>query len=91
MNSERNRHQMLSAWQLIFKQSKVNGAPYDGEHLPVHKWDWPSGTYLQRRRSAHAFARFAFADSHHRELCELKPLSQDQRRIRSERIGGVYE
>ena len=38
-----------SFWQLIFAQSKVNGAPYLGEHLPGRSWDWPKNTYLQRR------------------------------------------
>lgn len=38
-----------SYWQLIFSQSKVNGAPYYGESLPGRVWDWPKDTYLQRR------------------------------------------
>ena len=38
-----------SFWQLIFAQSKVNGAPYLGEHLPGRSWDWPKNTYFQRR------------------------------------------
>ena len=38
-----------SYWQLIFMQSKVNGAPYTGETLPGPNWDWPRDTYLQRR------------------------------------------
>jgi hypothetical protein len=36
-------------WQLIFLQSKVNGASYNGDALARHNWDWPKGTYLQRR------------------------------------------
>jgi hypothetical protein len=36
-------------WQLIFLQSKVNGAPYNGEALPGQSWDWPKDTYFQRR------------------------------------------
>jgi len=39
----------LSSWQLIFLQSKVNGAPYKGEALPNQSWDWPKDTYFQRR------------------------------------------
>lgn len=39
----------LSSWQLIFSQSKVNGAPYNGETLPGQSWDWPKDTYFQRR------------------------------------------
>lgn len=38
-----------SFWQLIFLQSKVNGAPYNGEALPGRHWDWPKDTYLQQR------------------------------------------
>ncbi|HWP22713.1 MAG TPA: hypothetical protein VNM15_00830 [Candidatus Binatia bacterium] len=38
-----------SYWQLIFSQSKANGAPYYGESLPGRNWDWPKDTYLQRR------------------------------------------
>jgi hypothetical protein len=37
------------ARQLAFLQSRVNGAPYHGEELPQHKWNWPQGTYLQQR------------------------------------------
>jgi hypothetical protein len=39
-----------SFWQLVFTQSKVNGAHYIGEQLPGSNWDWPKDTYLQRRR-----------------------------------------
>jgi len=38
-----------SYWQLIFLQSKVNGAAYNGEKLPGRNWDWPKDTYFQRR------------------------------------------
>jgi hypothetical protein len=38
-----------SFWQLVFSQSKVNGAPYNGEQLPGRIWNWPKDTYLQRR------------------------------------------
>ena len=36
-------------WQLIFLQSKVNGASYKGEALSRQNWDWPKDTYFQRR------------------------------------------
>jgi hypothetical protein len=36
-------------WQLIFLQSRVNGAPDNAEALPVQSWDWPKDTFLQRR------------------------------------------
>jgi hypothetical protein len=38
-----------SFWQLVFAQSKVNGAPYTGEWLSSRSWKWPENTYLQRR------------------------------------------
>ena len=38
-----------SYWQLIFMQSKVNGAAYKGEDLPGRNWNWPKDTYFQRR------------------------------------------
>jgi hypothetical protein len=41
--------QRLSAWQLIFLHSKVNGASYRGEELSQYRWDWPRETYLQKR------------------------------------------
>ena len=36
-------------WQLVFSQSKVNGAPYQGEHLEGSVWSWPEDTFLQCR------------------------------------------
>jgi hypothetical protein len=42
-----------SFWQLVFSQSKVNGAFYDGEELPGYKWNWPKDTYLQRQLRRH--------------------------------------
>jgi len=39
-----------SRWQMVFSQSKVNGAYYDGEKLPTLPWHWPTDTFLQRRR-----------------------------------------
>jgi hypothetical protein len=38
-----------SFWQLVFLNSKVNGATYDGEQLPRRSWNWPKNTYLQQR------------------------------------------
>ena len=34
-----------SYWQLVFLQSRVNGATYNGEILPRRSWDWPKTTY----------------------------------------------
>jgi hypothetical protein len=44
-----------SYWQLVFLQSKVNGAAYNGEELPGRNWNWPKDTYLQRRLRHHRF------------------------------------
>jgi hypothetical protein len=38
-------------WQLVFNQSRVNGAEYFGDQLPCNSWDWPKNTFLQRRLS----------------------------------------
>ncbi len=35
-----------SFWQLVFSQSKVNGALYNDEELPGQNWNWPKDTYL---------------------------------------------
>lgn len=50
MKSQRVRWEGQSFWQLVFGQSKVNGARYDGENLAMSRWRWPTNTYLQRRR-----------------------------------------
>jgi hypothetical protein len=41
----------FSDWQLVFSQSKANGAAYNGEALEKYNWDWPKETYFQRRLS----------------------------------------
>ena len=50
MKSARVNLEGQSFWQLVFGQSKVNGARYDGEDLTTSPWRWPTNTYLQRRR-----------------------------------------
>ena len=40
---------MQSVWLNIFHNSKVNGADYREDRLPLHRWSWPTDTYLQRR------------------------------------------
>jgi hypothetical protein len=47
----------LSPWKIIFLRSKVNGAPYRGEYLLGHSWNWPENTYLQRRFHAVRYQR----------------------------------
>lgn len=51
MKLKHNRHESMSVWQRIFSQSKSNGARYNGETMPIYKWNWPTGTYLQKCRS----------------------------------------
>lgn len=38
--------------QRVFLASKVNGALYFGESLGERPWEWPRGTFLQRRLEA---------------------------------------
>ncbi|MGH7829736.1 MAG: hypothetical protein ACREP8_06115 [Candidatus Binatia bacterium] len=39
----------MNSWQLIFLQSRANNCAYDEEGLPEQNWDWPQGTWFQRR------------------------------------------
>ena len=39
----------MSYWQLVFLQSKVNSAAYDGDRLPRQNWTWPQQTWFQKR------------------------------------------
>lgn len=50
MKLDRVRWEERSFWQVVFSQSRVNGAPYDGDKLETSRWHWPSNTFLQRRR-----------------------------------------
>ena len=52
MKSQNTNREQMTCWQLIFSQSKANGAQYEGEELPVCIWNWPKDTYLQRKRSS---------------------------------------
>jgi len=52
MKSQSMSRERMTFWQLIFSQSKANGAQYRGETLPICRWNWPTDTYLQRRRSS---------------------------------------
>jgi hypothetical protein len=40
----------MNSWQLIFLQSRANHGAYDGDKLPAQIWDWPRGTWFQKRR-----------------------------------------
>ena len=72
MKSKQSRNQM-SYWQLIFSQSKVNGAPYHDDELPIYKWNWPRDTYLQRRRSlSESLTAFCPSDSQLGECDEAR-------------------
>jgi hypothetical protein len=39
----------LSKFQAIWALAKRNGTVQDFDSLPAQKWEWPSGTFLQRR------------------------------------------
>src|SRR5262249_32914534 len=39
----------MSSWQLMFLQSKVNDARYDGDRLVTQNWHWPKETWFQMR------------------------------------------
>ena len=45
-----NAFRPKTAWQRIFLQSKVNGAPYEEQEWNVN-WPSPEDTYLKRRLS----------------------------------------
>jgi hypothetical protein len=49
MRPSETESQKPSFWQLVFSQSKANGALYIGEELPGRNWEWPRDTYFQRR------------------------------------------
>jgi hypothetical protein len=49
MKTHESDLEKTSFWQLVFLQSKVNGAAYRGEQLPRRNWNWPKDTYFQQR------------------------------------------
>jgi hypothetical protein len=49
MKTHQKYFEKPSFWQLVFLQSKVNGAAYRGEQLPRRNWNWPKDTYFQHR------------------------------------------
>jgi len=57
MKPQRISREQMTFWQLVFSQSKANGAPYNGETLPVHPWNWPADTYLERKLSSRPIVR----------------------------------
>ena len=40
---------VMTSWELIFLQSRVNNGAYDGDHLPAQNWNWPRDTWFQER------------------------------------------
>lgn len=47
--ARRPRSRKPMDWQVIFELARVNGGHYDGEQLPPRPWQWPRGTYLDRK------------------------------------------
>ena len=39
----------LSKYQTIWALAKRNGTVRDFDSLPAQNWEWPTGTFLQRR------------------------------------------
>jgi hypothetical protein len=39
----------MSAWQRVFLQSRVNKGVYNETGLAPQYWDWPQGTWFQKR------------------------------------------
>ncbi|HVO92511.1 MAG TPA: hypothetical protein VMT22_06700 [Terriglobales bacterium] len=39
----------MNAWESVFRQSWVNHGIYDENRLPLNRWEWPTGTWLQAR------------------------------------------
>jgi hypothetical protein len=68
MKSQNVSGEEMSCWQLIFSQSKANGAQYAGETLPTLCWNWPIDTYFQRRRSLRQSTYFLSSESERTEL-----------------------
>lgn len=68
MKSLNMGQEQMTFWQLIFSQSKANGAQYEGERLPICIWSWPTDTYLQRMRSSRQSTHFLSAGSERMEM-----------------------
>lgn len=45
----KNSDDKLTDWQMLFARSVINGADNMQDYLPQQHWDWPTGTYLQKR------------------------------------------
>ncbi|MGH7826756.1 MAG: hypothetical protein ACREQ7_16480 [Candidatus Binatia bacterium] len=58
MRTQESETEKPSFWQMVFLHSRVNGAPYEGEKLTGHSWNWPKDTYLQRRLKEVRWNRF---------------------------------
>lgn len=39
----------MNAWEMVFRQSRVNNGYYEEDPSPQLKWDWPKGTWFQSR------------------------------------------
>src|SRR5512132_1658454 len=52
MSKSDQSDKMSSFWLTVFSNSKVNGAEYREDRLPLNTWSWPTDTYLQRRLKA---------------------------------------
>jgi hypothetical protein len=55
---------LMTSWELIFLQSRVNDGAYDGDHLPAQNWEWPRGTWFQERLYYLRAGRREIAEKH---------------------------
>jgi hypothetical protein len=39
----------MNLWRNIFEQSRVNNGLYLGDRFPLQNWQWPCGTWFQKR------------------------------------------
>lgn len=47
-----NNENSQSVWVNVFSNSRVNGAAYSEDELPLQTWSWPTDTFMQRRLRA---------------------------------------
>ena len=75
----------INFWQLVFNQSKVNGAEYFGDHLPNNNWDWPKDTFLQKRLNELKKPRpELIANAHESRRASVSSPNRKRRRKQSE-------
>jgi hypothetical protein len=73
-------------WEMVFNQSRVNGAEYFGDRLPCNSWDWPKNTFLQRRLNELKKRRWEeFTETAHSDRQALASPGRKRRSARHDR------